>query len=743
MKHINAALLFIVVTVAVAAEPPDLTVTLDRNDTGKIYQGTGAVSGGGAIARLLFNYPEEQRSEILDYFFKPNFGASLNMLKVEIGGDGNSTEGSEPSHMHSRDDENYNRGFEWWMMKEAKSRNPDIKVLALAWDFPGWLKNANSQATADYLVKFIEGAKKTHDLEIDYIGIWNETKLDYEFIKRLSRTLKAHNLKTRILADDLVNTWGIVEAMTKDKELESAVDVINTHYPRFQSTEAAKRSQKAIWSGEDGPWNDDWATPGQESAPYAEMMNRNYIQGRITSTQIWCVVSAYYDILDIPNAGLLRAVEPWSGHYEVKSPIWVVAHTTQFAKPGWQYLDEAAIMFPEGGSMVALKDGIEYSVIVETLAATKAQKINFKIAGGLSTGPVHVWRTTANEAFMKIDDLAPVNGQYSLSVEPSAVYSLTTTIGQHKGHSDPPASKPFPMPYRDNFEQYEFGNTTAKYFIEQNGSYEVRECAGGREGKCLQQVINESPLVWTYGTTADLLGTASIIGDKNWSNYAVAADVLLKEPGYASVMGRISRVTLDGQISGYQLRLYDSGKWELRSNTGNGVVTSGATPCLLNTWHHLELSFDDSRIVAVIDGKKVGDVQDSTHTRGMAALGNAYNIGQYDNFEIRPLAPGAPVFAAERKVISTAAPSKSKLYAPTPLNQSVRLGWTKSEGAAGYKLVFGTEKGDYHSSLDVGAVNAYKVTALTNGITYYFAVVVYNSQGATQISNEVAVTPTQ
>jgi galactosylceramidase len=64
----------------------------------------------------------------LDYLFKPDFGASLQILKVEIGGDGQATEGSESSHMHTPTDESYNRGYEWWLMKEAKKRNPDIKL---------------------------------------------------------------------------------------------------------------------------------------------------------------------------------------------------------------------------------------------------------------------------------------------------------------------------------------------------------------------------------------------------------------------------------------------------------------------------------------------------------------------------------------------------------------------------------------------------------------------------------------
>ena len=28
--------------------------------------------------------------------------------------------GAEASHMHSEDDEDYMRGYEWWLMREAK-----------------------------------------------------------------------------------------------------------------------------------------------------------------------------------------------------------------------------------------------------------------------------------------------------------------------------------------------------------------------------------------------------------------------------------------------------------------------------------------------------------------------------------------------------------------------------------------------------------------------------------------------
>ena len=54
-----------------------------------------------------------------DALFNVNNGGALQIFKTEMGGDAQSTEATEPSHMHTRDDENYDRGYEWWLMVEA------------------------------------------------------------------------------------------------------------------------------------------------------------------------------------------------------------------------------------------------------------------------------------------------------------------------------------------------------------------------------------------------------------------------------------------------------------------------------------------------------------------------------------------------------------------------------------------------------------------------------------------------
>ena len=83
----------------------------DIGGVGRSLDGIGGLSGGGATSRLLVNYEEPYRSQIMDFLFKPQFGASLHILKVEIGGDAQSSEGTEQSHMHAENDENYTRGY--------------------------------------------------------------------------------------------------------------------------------------------------------------------------------------------------------------------------------------------------------------------------------------------------------------------------------------------------------------------------------------------------------------------------------------------------------------------------------------------------------------------------------------------------------------------------------------------------------------------------------------------------------
>eukprot|EP01048_Picozoa_sp_COSAG05_P005602 COSAG05_NODE_337_length_11164_cov_11.970357_3_plen_194_part_00 len=138
----------------------------------RAFDGHGGLSAG-ASSRLLYDYEPAVRSDILDYLYKPSFGAQLTICKVEIGGDVQSTNGAEASHMHTSKDLNYHRGYEYWLMTEAKKRNPAVRTYVLSWGVPGWVGDGNyfSAPNIVYQTNFVKGARDAHNLTIDYIGV--------------------------------------------------------------------------------------------------------------------------------------------------------------------------------------------------------------------------------------------------------------------------------------------------------------------------------------------------------------------------------------------------------------------------------------------------------------------------------------------------------------------------------------------------------------------------------------------
>jgi hypothetical protein len=85
MKTFNAGVIGLISFLCLSSAQA-ISITLDGTTALHRFDGHGALSAG-ASSRLLWDYPEPQRSEVLDFLFKPNFGAMMSILKVEVGGD--------------------------------------------------------------------------------------------------------------------------------------------------------------------------------------------------------------------------------------------------------------------------------------------------------------------------------------------------------------------------------------------------------------------------------------------------------------------------------------------------------------------------------------------------------------------------------------------------------------------------------------------------------------------------------
>ncbi|MFD1717598.1 discoidin domain-containing protein [Georgenia deserti] len=628
------------------------TVHIDGADAGREFDGLGAVSAG-ASSRLLFDYPEPERSQILDYLFKPGYGAELEMLKVEIGADTNSTSGAEPSHMREPDEVDCGRGYEWWLMREARERNPDITLGGLQWGAPHWLDGGFwSQDNIDYLLSWLDCAEQ-HGIAIDFMGGWNEAGYDRDWYVAWADALEEHHPEVELTAaDDTPNFgWRVADDMAADQAFGDAVDIANMHspcgwrtdYSECSSTETARSLDKPLWIGEQSALAHDAG-----AGPLARAANRMFIDAQITGMMVWSPISAWYANITMADTGLMVAEWPWSGFYDVGRSIWSFAHTNQFAEPGWRYLDTGSRRLDSGATQVALvsPDGGDWSTVIETLDMSEPTTVTLELAN-LPGKPLSLWGTDLrsddeSDWFRRLGTVRPDAQKITLHLEPGRLYSLTTADGPGKGEAAPRASvhDRLDVPFHEDFDAVEPGRA-APFFSDLAGAFEAAPCAGGRDGTCYRQVVTGQPISWGH---VGELPLSTMIGDPRWwGDYAVRSDVLLEEPGHVEIGGRVSGQSWGTPASGYHARVGTDG-WQLISRdhalSEEVVLAQGSEAVEVGSWHELTLSMRDQRVRVLLDGEVLAEVRDTRHRTGNAALGvSAWHNAQFDDVRVVPTGP--------------------------------------------------------------------------------------------------------
>jgi galactosylceramidase len=164
----------------------------------------------------------------------------------------------------------------------------------------------------------------------------------------------------------------------------------------------------------------------------------------------------------------------------------------------------------------------------------------------------------------------------------------------------------------------------------------------------------------------------TILGDRDWRDYEVSADIFLDNGGWAGVMGRVNDVGSGyGCVpKGYYLRLDGDGACALYATTqaknetvGTQLATSTIPAPASNQWHTVKLEFFGSRITGLVDGTSVLSVTNRLFEHGMAGLVTGgdlrhRNTACFDNLIINAVgAPTPPptIFAGRQTPIYPAA----------------------------------------------------------------------------------------
>lgn len=675
-----------------AASLANTNIAIAGDGGSRTFDGIGAVLGGGGVARYLLDYPATQRSQILDYLFKPNFGASFQMLKLEIGGDANSTDGSEPSIEHVKGQVNCNAGYELAIAQQAMAINPDIKLYGLQWAAPGWVDDGTASIFTNddisYLMSWL-GCAKQDGLTVSYLGGWNESDngTNAAWFHSLRIALNANGYKNvQIVAGDSGPGGGTGNGDHPDSAYQYIdspdVSILGVHdvcglptgsagaNTQCYAGAAARDSNKPLWGSEMG--GVDAGAQAGCSTPCAGAMDRaftrGYIDARLTGYLEWPALTAMPSGLNYENRGSIFADQPWSGNYSVNAMTWATAQFTQFIQPGWTYVNSGSGYLQNNradGSYVTLVDSTrnQWTTVVETTAGvSKAQQATFTISGGnnLSTKAVHVWSSnfdfsndSPSQWFKHEADITPVNGSFEYMIQPGYVYTFTTTTGQSKGsEASIPAASSLGLPYNNALA--DSGNAGSmddepSLLAAMQGAFELKPCSvvDGANTTCTEQTAVATPLLW-HPSPGPTLYPYAILGNTSWKNYTTSADILFtKANSSGGVIGRVSGI-LQGRngsrFNGYVLDMNDQGTWKLSNNSTTSDIITLATghlalPPGVNTWHRLSLSMAGTAITASIDGTALTALSDGAHASGLTGLeGGASSLNwpqvEYSNLSV-------------------------------------------------------------------------------------------------------------
>jgi galactosylceramidase len=392
---------------------------------------------------------------------------------------------------------------------------------------------------------------------------------------------------------------------------------------------------------------------------WARALNENYVRANLTATIAWALIASFYDNLAFGGTGLLHAVEPWSGFYEIGQALWTVAHWGQFTAAGWFFLQhgKGVGLLDNGGSYVALTDqtGQQLTIIVETMRHDSSQcawsnSVNYNIAEQTATFELDSSFAHVNQLFVFFSDLTAMNTNqsfiykgtitldnrsFTLQLPIGIVYTLSTLNGT-KGTYEVPPSMPFPIPYQDDFDKYPVSSEAA-YFADQSGSFEIVDTSSSH-GKVMRQMVTEVPISWCKEAPYPF----SVIGDARWQQpLNVSVDVMIENVGTAFVALEVARGSCnagDGGSPGivFSINTTNNGLWQLSASTGIiNPLSYGNTQVTPGSWYTLMLSVLADHSEAYINGQFMGRCAlNATSSRGWAAIGSSWNNVQFDNFHL-------------------------------------------------------------------------------------------------------------
>ena len=365
---------------------------------------------------------------------------------------------------------------------------------------------------------------------------------------------------------------------------------------------------------------------------------------------MWNLVTSFYTSLPYYGASLMNAGEPWSGNYEVMTPIWGTAHHTQFSEPGWTFLKHGSGtgVLTGGGTYVtylapadAGKAQRHWTMVAEKIRDTTGpclrddykvndmaeETISFTLGAELVHGPIQTWRSDwstghgIDDLFQPGPILVPkmVGGKAVVTVAVRADQVVTLSSLPRATHgkrgaapTPPPASAPFPSSYANDFDNATL-NSEEAYLSDQAGKWEIRADKAG--GQVLSHVSPEIGVVYRGDVRP-----VSVLGSPDWKDAEASLRFRIEDTAAKGFWVSLRTLNHGAQypackrpaclpqatnIRGVYLVLELSGAWKVCNSTyavdpstppPDAALSGRDAPLKLNAWYNVTISVKDEQL---------------------------------------------------------------------------------------------------------------------------------------------------
>ena len=519
-----------------------------------------------------------------------------------------------------------------------------------------------------YLTSWLEGAKNIYNLNIDYIGIWNEhtKELEAEFVIQFRKALDTSGFQKVeiIVADGDGNDVDVCYDLNANGVYSDVVGKIGLHYTGPHSIPHCHQQGKPVWCSEAASAYNDLNGAGC----WAQVAHSHYVQSGITASIIWNLVGSYYHGTDWYASSLMTAVQPWSGYYELSPVLWATAHMTQFAQIGWHYLNGLGCgqldrgtfyttrvdMASQNFTLSIVKTSRSHALCARpnlTDYQTSDENLTFVLAPSMGHfKTLSVWYSNfehGSAIFERRENIRVENdGSFTIHVPVGALYTISTIQSAAKGvHPPPPNSTPaFPLPYRDDFNSYNT-SSEAKYFSDQMGVFEIQNASQNYEthNKVMRQMVLAEPVWWGYPRGAHpVIAPVSLIGMVEWADIKITVDFYIPLEHKNSAVAACIATRSDqkcsksislcvGADSIYVLR-YGGPKYNEPENDIIIYPTKIHPEVKAGQWYTLSLATVNDKAFATLDGETLFYHTISNLDNGFAMIGaSGWYAIEFDN----------------------------------------------------------------------------------------------------------------